>query len=219
MSNDDGFLSRWSRRKAQVRSGEAVPEPVPTVPAAPVAPHAAAAMAVPAVAPVPTEAPVPAPVPAAPEPAPLTLDDVAALTPQSDFKPFVARAVDPQVRNAAMKTLFSDPHFNVMDGLDIYIDDYSQPNPLPLELARKLTSAQFMRVFDPPEAAPEVGSRPLTEAVSESVTEPLTEPVLKPSPQTLPGPDPAAPEFAIPEADDAIAVSPPSSMPPTEPPA
>ena len=31
-----------------------------------------------------------------------------------------------------MKKLFSDPHFNVMDGLDTYIDDYGKPDPLPL---------------------------------------------------------------------------------------
>jgi hypothetical protein len=31
------------------------------------------------------------------------------------------------VKNAAMKKLFADPHFNVMDRLDIYIDDYSSP--------------------------------------------------------------------------------------------
>ena len=31
-----------------------------------------------------------------------------------------------------MKKLFSDPHFNVMDGLDTYIDDYGKPDPIPL---------------------------------------------------------------------------------------
>ena len=30
-----------------------------------------------------------------------------------------------------MKKLFSDPHFNVMDGLDTYIDDYGKPDPIP----------------------------------------------------------------------------------------
>jgi hypothetical protein len=39
--------------------------------------------------------------------------------------------VAPEVKNAAFKKLFADPHFNVMDGLDIYIDDYSKPDPLP----------------------------------------------------------------------------------------
>uniref|UniRef100_B1XTZ3 Uncharacterized protein n=1 Tax=Polynucleobacter necessarius subsp. necessarius (strain STIR1) TaxID=452638 RepID=B1XTZ3_POLNS len=37
--------------------------------------------------------------------------------------------VDPTVQQAALKEMFTDPHFNVMDGLDIYIDDYSKPDP------------------------------------------------------------------------------------------
>ena len=42
-----------------------------------------------------------------------------------------ARDVAPDVKNAAMKKLFADPHFNVMDGMDTYIDDYSKPDPIP----------------------------------------------------------------------------------------
>ena len=38
--------------------------------------------------------------------------------------------------------MFSDPHFNVMDGLDVYIDDYSQPNPLPATMLAGLKQAQ-----------------------------------------------------------------------------
>lgn len=147
MAEDSGFFSRWSRRKVLANTGEPVPEPVPQPLSVPVV------MAAEPAPPLPVAAPA-APVTPSEPPLP-TLEDVAQLTPQSDFKPFVARAVDPQVRNAAMKTLFSDPHFNVMDGLDIYIDDYSKPDPLPLELARKLTSAQFMKVFDAPEEAPQ----------------------------------------------------------------
>ncbi|HEX8477639.1 MAG TPA: DUF3306 domain-containing protein, partial [Telluria sp.] len=30
----------------------------------------------------------------------------------------------------ALKKLFADPNFAVMDGLDIYIDDYTKPSPL-----------------------------------------------------------------------------------------
>lgn len=60
-----------------------------------------------------------------------TMKDVASLAPDSDYSTFLARGVDKAVRRAAMKKLFSDPHFNVMDGLDIYIDDYTKPSPLP----------------------------------------------------------------------------------------
>ena len=77
-----------------------------------------------------------------------TLQDVADLTADSDYSAFVARAVAPQVRNAAMKKLFADPHFNVMDGLDTYIDDYSLPDPLPQAMLRKMASAKFMQLFD-----------------------------------------------------------------------
>jgi hypothetical protein len=54
-----------------------------------------------------------------------------------------------------MKKLFADPHFNVMDGMDIYIDDYSQPDPLPLAMLRQMTSAKTLNLFDdaPEEAA------------------------------------------------------------------
>ena len=53
------------------------------------------------------------------------------LTPESDFTAFLKEEVSEAVRRQAMKTLFSDPHFNVMDGLDTYIDDYSVSEPIP----------------------------------------------------------------------------------------
>ena len=76
------------------------------------------------------------------------MSDVLSLTKESDFAPFVARNVSPEVRNAAMKKLFTDPHYNVMDRLDIYIDDYSKPDPLPLAMMRQLASAKFLNLFD-----------------------------------------------------------------------
>ena len=42
------------------------------------------------------------------------------------------------VKRAALRKLFTDPHFNVMDGLDIYIDDYSKPDPMPEGMLDKL---------------------------------------------------------------------------------
>jgi len=125
------------------------------VPPTPAAPDAALAPAPDAAWPAGT--PAPSAQDEAPEPVRLpTLDDVARLTPDADFSPFVARGVPSDVRNAALKKLFADPRYNVMDGMDVYIDDYSQPDPLPLAMARKLASAQFMKLFDEPEqkAAP-----------------------------------------------------------------
>jgi hypothetical protein len=93
---------------------------------------------------------VPSPVPESPRaqaPAPPTLADVAELTPASDYTRFVARDVDPSVKNAALKKLFADPQFNVMDGLDTYIDDYGKPDPLPEGMLRKMAQAKFLGLF------------------------------------------------------------------------
>jgi len=157
MTSDDSFFSRWSRRKQAARTGEALPpEPPPPPPArdpvmAPVAPVPVAATATPA----PTTAPAPA------EPAP-TLDDVAQLTPESDFSRFVARDVPSSVRNAAVKKLFADPHFNVMDGLDIYIDDYTQGSPLAQADLARMVGAQFLKLVDEPKAPAEATTAALT---------------------------------------------------------
>jgi hypothetical protein len=148
----EGFLGRWSQRKLAERQGGAprtqstealagaVPDPA-VLPAAD-APAPAATGAVTGLAGSDTSDQ-----PQARAPAP-TMQDVAALHKDSDFKPFVSRAVQPEVRNAALKKMFSDPHFNVMDGLDTYIDDYSKPDPLPLAMMRKMASAQFLQLFD-----------------------------------------------------------------------
>ena len=138
----DGFLGRWSRRKQEVREGKPVQDPAPPVPQAsvPAGVNAPAPLAAqPAAAPVPPE-PAAAPLP--------TLQDAQSLSIDSDFKPFASRAVAPEVRNAAMKKLFTDPHFNVMDGLDIYIDDYTQPDPLPAAMLKQMASAQFMGLVE-----------------------------------------------------------------------
>ena len=70
------------------------------------------------------------------------LPPVDELTPQSDFSAFMHPKVDPDLRRAALRKLFSDPHFNVMDGLDTYVDDYSQPDPLSPGMLAGLRQAQ-----------------------------------------------------------------------------
>ena len=167
MADDDHFLSRWSRRKVQARVQPVPDEPAPT-PKSSITPTLATVPTVPAAAALvdsphglravaesssPDESSSTA-APSAPAAPPPTLDDVRQLTTDADFSRFVATDVSPDVRNAAMRKLFSDPSFNVMDGLDIYIDDYSKPDPLPTSLARQLVSAQFMKLFDEPKEAP-----------------------------------------------------------------
>lgn len=161
-----GFFSRWSRRKQEVREGRPVPEP-------PAAGNEPAAAPAPSATPGAQSqaAPMQAQEAAAPPP---TLEDVQALTPQSDFTRFVKSDVDPEVKNAAMKKLFADPHFNVMDGMDVYIDDYNKPDPMPASMLRKLASAQFLKLFDDekkdPAAAPTVASAPVSVADAAPLT-------------------------------------------------
>ncbi|ESJ19752.1 hypothetical protein B551_0210575, partial [Cupriavidus sp. HPC(L)] len=68
------------------------------------------------------------------------------------------QGVDETVKRAALKTLFADPHFNVMDGLDIYIDDYSKPDPIPPDVLRRLRQSETLGLFDPIEQTEEAGT-------------------------------------------------------------
>lgn len=145
----EGFFDRWSRRKQQAREGEVPEEPArppQTQPAESRKPSPSGEPASAAAAQPPAETP---------EAPPLTLADVRALQPDADFRPFVAKEVAPEVRNAAFRKLFSDPHFNVMDGLDVYIDDYSKSSPLPEGVLRQMASAKFLKLFDEEPAHPE----------------------------------------------------------------
>ena len=74
------------------------------------------------------------PVPDLPAPESLTFD--------SDYRQFFHPGVDEDMRRAALKKLFSDPRFNVMDGLDVYIDDYSRTEPIPAAMLAGLKQAQ-----------------------------------------------------------------------------
>ena len=76
-----------------------------------------------------------------------TLEDVLKLTQDSDFSAYVKPGIDPEVQKAAMQKLFSDPRYNVMDGLDIYIDDYSKPDPIPLEMLKRMNQSKMLGLF------------------------------------------------------------------------
>lgn len=78
---------------------------------------------------------------------------LANLTPDSDFGQFLRQEISEEIRRKAMKTLFADPHFNVMDGLDIYIDDYNISEPIPPEMMATLNQARGL-LFDEPAAPP-----------------------------------------------------------------
>lgn len=153
MSEEDrGFLSRWSRRKIDARAGRPIEAEVPTAPPAESAVPSAAAPAAPAATP--------------PEPLP----SLESLTPHSDFSPFMRAEVDPALKGRALKTLFSDPALYPMDGLDVYIDDYSKPDPLPEGWLEKLN--QFANLHPEPEA-PAEAQPPVAPAAEAQATAPL----------------------------------------------
>jgi hypothetical protein len=123
---EEGFLRRWARVKAT--GAEAVAEAAPA--------------AVPAVDALPPALPTAAPVQGEPaQPAP-TLVDAARLTADSDFSAFVSPHVDHDVRRLALKKLFADPHFNVLDRLDMYMDDYNKPDPVSATMLAALDHAR-----------------------------------------------------------------------------
>ena len=183
-NSEKGFLGRWSARKVAVKEGKSVAEPLPQQRFDKVNPNGSANM--PSTASVEAE-------PVEPPPA-LTLDDVAVLTPASDFSTFVAKGVDTVVKNAAMKKLFADPHYNIMDGLDIYIDDYSKEDPLPpgmLEMMRQSDMlGLFKKVLDEPvlsvaaNNAPELESFVVQEKTSSIEDHSIKDPLLL-EPQSL----------------------------------
>lgn len=125
--SDEGFFRRWSRLKSV--GGDAAPPEAPRAPAPPVPVNAPAASADPE-----AEAAPRAPLP--------TLEEAARLTPDADFSAFVAKDVDQSVRRLALKKLFTDPHFNTIDGLDIYMSDYNKAAPLTPAMLASLKHAQ-----------------------------------------------------------------------------
>lgn len=126
-------LSRWSRRKLAAKRAPAdAPERAPTDATA-----AVAATAPDAVAPL-SSAVVDVAPPIVDEAAAPPLPPVESLSIESDFRPFLAPKVDEDTKRAALRKLFADPHFNVMDGLDVYIDDYNKPDPMPADMLAKI---------------------------------------------------------------------------------
>jgi hypothetical protein len=148
----DGFLGRWSRRKSGL-------EPEGLDPASPEV--------------KPGTAPTPAPhdkktsesasTPVEEETLPPTLEDAESIDRFApDFSAFMKPDVDPVVQQAAMKKLFSDPHFNIMDRLDIYIDDYSIPDPIPMEMLKRMVQSESLGLFRKFEDGP--GAKVLAES-------------------------------------------------------
>jgi len=142
---DESFLSRWHRRKMASTAGPAGPAAD-----APAQPTSAAGPG------LPTADVVPAPDGSVrgQAPAGTQLPAIDSLTPESDFSPFMQADVAEHLKRRALKTLFQDPRFNVMDGLDVYIDDYSKPDPLPEGWLEKMNQVARLGEYHAPEQEP-----------------------------------------------------------------
>lgn len=137
-----GFLNRWSKRKAGIETDESSDlKKQPNVSSSTI-PEQAEVSSLPKINGDGVSSTDETPKEALP-----TLEDVLKLTKDSDYSAYVKPGIDPAVQQAAMQKLFSDPHYNIMDGLDIYIDDYSKPDPIPLEMLKQLNQSQLLGLF------------------------------------------------------------------------
>ena len=159
MAND--FLSRWSRRKAGKQDDALEPAKEVTQSPVPIDSEAKAAD---------LEAPPP-----------LTLEDVEKIDHLApDFSAFMNPDVDPAVKQAALKKMFTDPHFNVMDGLDIYIGDYSKPDPLPPGMLERMVQSDMLKLFEKTDDEDDKkggldGASPLVAETDKPALEPLAQ--------------------------------------------
>jgi len=111
-SDEEGFLSRWSRLKNAERSGVVIESEQD---ASPVPASAEEVITGAAEEPPLTDADMP------------PLD---TLTGDSDISGFLSQGVSHGLRRAALRKLFHSPKFNVCDGLDDYCDDFRNFAPL-----------------------------------------------------------------------------------------
>ena len=152
-------LSRWSRRKREAARAQATPPRE-------VAPAPAAT------APPPQQ--VPQATGGATQDVTAALPPIESLTIDSDFAAFFKPDVAEATKRAALKQLFRDPRFNLMDGLDVYIDDYTQPDPIPAEMMKQLLHTRH--IFNPPK----------TEVNAEGHVVDVVEPVEQAEPEESP---------------------------------
>ena len=133
----ENFLSRWSKRKLEVRAREKLAEDAPDLQVS-VPLQGSDANQANAVSELADSQPK-AQTPSQPELPLPTEADLLAVKQGGDIKAFMVDKVSTELKNKAFKALFSRPEFNVMDGLDIYIDDYNKFTPLSQEDIGKMT--------------------------------------------------------------------------------
>jgi hypothetical protein len=72
------------------------------------------------------------------------LPDAESLGFDADFSPFMQPGVDAETRRTALRKLFMTDHYRAMDGLDVYVEDYSRPALLSADLLQTLEHAQAL---------------------------------------------------------------------------
>ena len=171
--SEEGFLSRWSRRK------RAAVAPPPVAPAPP--------------EPAPAGAPPPPPLPAGAGPAfdPAGLPPLEGLTADSDFVAFLRDEVPAALRNAALRRAWSlDPAIRDFVGPADFAWDFNAPDggmpgfslDLPRDVERLLAQAIGLDTSSP-EKEQEPGAPPLSMATGEAAS-PLPEPAEDAAPDT-----------------------------------
>ena len=169
----DGFRGRWSRRKAGLEPeglDGAAPELKPKLDPTPASQD--------------KKTIEDASAPAEEETLPPTLEDAESIDRFApDFSAFMKPNVDPAVQQAAMKKLFSDPHFNIMDRLDIYIDDYSIPDPIPMEMLKRMVQSESLGLFRKFEEG--LGTKVLAESEEKKALEPEPTGATEPNPAEI----------------------------------
>ena len=78
------------------------------------------------------------------------LPKLEELTAESDFSAFMHPKVQDALRRAALKKLFSDPHFNVPDQFEAYSGDWTGGEPIPEEMLAALNQARTLLFDDKP---------------------------------------------------------------------
>ena len=118
--DDEPFLSRWSRLKREDagQAPAAAKDEVASVPERNVPESKEGEAALP------------------------ELPPIEKLTPQSDFTAFMRPNVHDGLRRAALKKLFSDPHFNVEDLNEAYSGDWTGGEPITEEMLKTLNQAR-----------------------------------------------------------------------------
>lgn len=118
-SADEPFLSRWSRRKQASREQPSAPAVAPDEEAAAHPLEAQAAVE-----------PAGHPEEGLPGDEPPELPPLESLTEESDFSAFMHGTVDPALRRLALRKMWGNPKYGIVDPLDPFRADFAAFTPL-----------------------------------------------------------------------------------------